>query len=197
MADKFQDKLYKFVCEYLHEHGVSPNYDILTTAMGIGPRSKSLISRNLKALEKSHRISLKKEGKYLTISLRDKHIPLIGKISAGNPIEAVIETHPIYIETDQLFKNADYALLVQGTSMIEEGIFDGDIITCKKHTTAIEGDIIVALIDNNETTLKRISYKSPGKVTLIPANPELSPKQYFPEQIQIQGIYTGLIRLPN
>lgn len=78
--------------------------------------------------------------------------------------------------------------------MIEEGILDGDLIICKKAEQAKEGDIIVALIDEQNTTLKRISYKVKGMITLIPANPDLKPRAYSPERIRVQGVYMGLIR---
>lgn len=79
--------------------------------------------------------------------------------------------------------------------MIDEGILNDDIIICKKAETAREGDIVVALIDQCNTTLKRISYKVKGMVTLIPANPDLKPHAYVPNRIQVQGIYVGLMRL--
>jgi len=196
MSTDFQENLYKFISEYLANYGHSPHYNEMTTAMGIRPTSKSLITRSLRALNKAGKISLKKEGRKVAISLnRDrKSLPLIGKISAGLPIEAIEQTQCIDIK-ELLTGNGRYALQVKGNSMIDEGIYDGDFIICKKSNTANEGDIVVALIDQMNTTLKRISFKVKGLITLIPSNTEMKPRAYFPERICIQGIYIGLVRL--
>jgi repressor LexA len=162
--------------------------------MGISPSSKSLITRSLRALGKEGKIVLKKEGRRLLISLSTKQLPLLGRISAGIPIEAIPQYQSIDINT-LLQGESRFALQVKGNSMIEEGILDGDIIICRQSDTAKEGEIIVALIDQQNTTLKRISYKMNGMVTLIPANAELKPRAYVPERIHIQGIYVGLVRM--
>ncbi len=194
MGANFRENLYKFLSDYINQHESSPSFAEMTYAMGISPRSKSLITRSLRTLEKEGKVLLIKEGRRLLISLPTKHIQLLGRISAGTPIEAIADGQ--LLDINELFKSANrYALQVKGTSMIEEGIFDGDIIICIKADVAKEGDIVVALIDQYNTTLKRISYKMKGMITLIPANPELKPRAYPPERIQIQGIYIGLIRV--
>lgn len=193
MATSFRDNLYQFLSEYIDQYGNSPSFTEITVAMGISQRSKSLITRSLRLLEKQGKVTLVKEGRRLIISLVNRQIPLLGRISAGVPIEAIPEWQ--FIDMDSFFKGVDrFALLVKGTSMIDEGILDNDIIICRKSSTAVEGDIVIALIDNHQTTLKRISYKLKNMVTLVPANPELKPRAYPPERIEIQGIYIGLIR---
>jgi repressor LexA len=190
----FRENLYKFISEYIEQYGNSPSFSEMTEAMGISPRSKSLITRSLRTLEKERMLILKKEGRRLLISLSPKHIPVLGRISAGTPIEAIAENE--YLDLTQLFDSENrFALYVKGTSMIDEGIYDGDIIICEKKETAKEGEIVVALIDQNNTTLKRISYQLQGMITLIPANPALKPRAYSPERIHIQGIFMGLIRI--
>lgn len=189
----FRETLLQFLVRHLSELGQSPSFSEITTAMGISPRSKSLITRSLRQLEKEGKLRLTKSGKRLTISLRENQIPLLGKITAGNPIEAITDHE--YVDTQNLFTGADqFALHVKGTSMIDEGILDGDIIICKQSEVANEGDIVVALIDQLSVTLKRISYKLKGMVTLVPANPDFKQCAYVPERITIQGIYVGLIR---
>jgi len=190
----FRDQLCGFISDYVSKNGDSPSFSQMTEAMGISPRSKSLITRSLRLLEKEGKIKLIKEGRRVLIKLSDKHIPLLGRISAGVPIEAIPESQNFDIE--DLFSGSDrFALQVKGTSMIDEGILDGDIIICMSRDTAKEGDIVVALIDEHHTTLKRISYKVKNMITLIPANAELKPRAYMPERICIQGIYVGLIRM--
>jgi SOS-response transcriptional repressor LexA len=147
--------------------------------MGISPRSKSLITRSLRILAKERKLVLAKQGRRLSITLASEHIALLGRISAG-----------------KLFQGKDrFALMVQGNSMVEDGILDGDIIVCRRSNVAQEGDIVVALIDQSNATLKRISYRIPGLITLVPANPQFKPRAYAPERATIQGIYMGLIRI--
>ncbi len=194
MATEFQTTLYHFILDYVSAHSTSPTYSEMISAMGISPRSKSLINRSLQALKKEGKIFLKKEGRRLQISISQKRLPLVGRISAGHPIEAIQEYR--FIDVNQLLMGEGrFALQVKGNSMIEDGILDGDIIVCRQSHIANEGDIVVALIDQHNTTLKRISYKTSGSITLIPGNVDLQPKRYHPEQIAIQGIYMGLLRL--
>lgn len=194
MATHFRDKLYKYISDYANQQGGSPTFAEMTEAMGISPRSKSLITRSLRILAKEGKVTLTKQGRQLIIALSTKHLYLLGRISAGTPIEAIPQQQPIDINT--LFQGDNrFALQVKGESMIDEGIFDGDFIICKPMAQANEGEIVIALIDQHNTTLKRISYKTRGMITLIPANTKLESKIYHPERIQIQGIYVGLIRI--
>lgn len=194
MTTDFQNSLYEFIKEYILQKGVSPQFAEMIAAMGISAKSKSLLTRSLRSLEKKGSLILKKEGRYLKISLVNKGLPLLGRISAGVPIEAITDRH--FLNLHQLFECENkFALTVEGESMIDEGILDGDIIVCKSRPTAREGEIVVALIDDHYTTLKRISYKVKGMITLIPANSQLKPRAYLPERILIQGIYVGLIRV--
>lgn len=193
MAIGFRENLYKFIADYINQYGNSPSFAEMTAAMGISPRSKSLITRSLRTLEKEGKLALIKEGRRLLISLTAKQWPLLGCISAGTPIEAISDYQ--FIDVNHLFQGVNrFALQVKGHSMIDEGILDGDIIICRKAEVAKEHDIVVALIDQDNTTLKRISYKLHGMITLIPANAALKPRAYVPERIHIQGIYIGLVR---
>ncbi|MBV9576771.1 MAG: hypothetical protein JO149_09130 [Gammaproteobacteria bacterium] len=193
MASHFKDRLYQFIADYMGQYDGSPSFAEMTQAMHISPRSKSLITRTLRTLEKEKKLVLIKEGRRLLIKLSKQQLPLLGCISAGTPIEAITDCD--YLDINYFFQGDDrFALLVKGTSMIEEGILDGDIIICRKCIAAKEGEIVVALIDQHNTTLKRISYKLKGMITLVPANPELKPRAYVPERISIQGIYIGLVR---
>ena len=90
-----------------------------------------------------------------------------------------------------------YALKVQGDSMIDEGIMDGDIVICQHSQTARNGEIIVALIDGNQATLKRIQFNQDATVTLNPANKTHHPQTYPCHQVQIQGTFIGLLRIAD
>lgn len=196
MKPDFKTNLYNFISDYIAEHHDSPSFYEMTEAMGISPRSKSLITRSLKSLENEGQVELRKAGRRLLISLFSRQLPLLGKISAGAPIEAIADRQLIDPNA-LLFGENHFALKVKGDSMIEEGILDGDLIICRQNNVAREGEIVVALIDHTSATLKKISYKIKGVITLIPANAQLKPRAYAPDRIQIQGIYIGLLRIKD
>ena len=124
-------------------------------------------------------------------------IPLLGKIAAGTPIEA-ISNYGEYLDVPSSFLTSEdcYALYVEGDSMIDEGIFDGDTVIIDKKTNIINGDIIVALIDNEEATLKKFRKKG-DSIALEPANKNYKTQIYGPDRIVIQGKMSGLIRSYN
>jgi repressor LexA len=122
-------------------------------------------------------------------------VPLIGRIAAGVPIEA-LEHGPSHLGVPSTMLSASgehYALEVKGDSMIEAGIFEGDIVVIRRQDTADNGDIVVALIENHEATLKRLRRKG-GAIALEAANPAYGTRLYRADQVQIQGKMVGLIR---
>ena len=124
-------------------------------------------------------------------------IPLLGKIAAGSPIEA-ISNYGEYLDIPSLLLTSKdcYALYVEGDSMIDEGIFDGDTVIINKTTNIHNGDIVVALIDNEEATLKKFRKKG-DSIALEPANKNYKTQIYGPDRIVIQGKMSGLIRNYN
>ena len=122
-----------------------------------------------------------------------RFLPLLGRIAAGQPIEAISDQRSVDIANIFLREN-HYALQVKGDSMIEEGIFDGDVVVCKHANVADDGQIVVALVDDREATLKRLRRNQDRSVTLFPANPHLQPMTYPADRVQVQGIYVGLLR---
>ncbi len=121
-------------------------------------------------------------------------IPLLGTIAAGEPIEAIENKETIALPESKVPKNADiYALRVSGNSMIDEDINDGDIVVIKQQQTADNGQKVVALIDNNEATLKKM-YREKGRIRLQPANSELDPIFVRPNQLTIQGIVVDIVK---
>lgn len=195
-----QIEAFKFIQTYIKQYQHAPKLDEI--AKGIGVRSRSLISRYVHALAAAELIYLV-PGEYRNIRLKEQEpsapkVPLIGRIAAGKPIEAIPE-HEVADVANLLTDNArfkPYALEVQGDSMKDEGIFDGDIILCEPCEVASNGDIVVALIDDTETTLKRIYY-SHDTILLIPANVNLKPQSYEPHRVKVQGVYKGLVRMKH
>lgn len=199
MVTPIQQRVYEFVKKFIAKKGHSPSLTEIAQGIGISAKSKSLISRCVHALREQNLLDLA-EGRYRQIQLKSESpftIPLVGRIAAGSPIEAIQENETI--DMAELFgkkKHDDiFALKVKGDSMIEEGIFDGDMVLCKKTNTADKGSIVVALIDNSDATLKRIYYLDNNKIKLCPANATLKPKIYDASRVSIQGLFVGLLRL--
>jgi len=120
-------------------------------------------------------------------------LPLHGRIAAGTPIEALQGSETLAVPAALLGPGEHYALEVAGDSMVEEGILDGDFALIRKTDTARDGEIVVALIDNEEATLK--TFRREGSmIRLDPANRNYSPQRYRPDQVQVQGRLAGLLR---
>ncbi|VAX07221.1 SOS-response repressor and protease LexA [hydrothermal vent metagenome] len=128
-------------------------------------------------------------------SISQVEIPLLGRITAGNPIEAIENRETVPVPANMARKES-YALRVVGTSMIEDNIEDGDIIVVQKKETAENGQSVVAKINNETVTLKKF-YVEPDGVRLQPANAAMRPIYLRHDQVEILGIVTGVIRLPG
>ena len=121
-------------------------------------------------------------------------IPVMGRIAAGTPIEAIqSHSHNIAVPPEMLGGGEHYALEVRGDSMIDAGIFDGDTVIIKKQETAATGEIIVALVDEEEATLKRLR-KRGNSVALEAANPAYETRIFPPDRVKVQGRLVGLLR---
>lgn len=193
-----QQKAYQFIRHFILQNGHAPTLPEI--ALGLGIRSKSHAQRYVQALIDEGLLK-SVPGKHRGIELSQKtekdislwQLPLLGKIAAGRPIEAIADTQ--VIDLPALIAGPQrYILQVKGDSMVEEGIFDGDWVICERANTAPDGAIVVALIDNNEATLKRLKRNLNGTITLKPANAHLKPMIYAAARVQIQGIFIGLIR---
>ena len=144
---------------------------------------------------KSSSIKLETDAKYLRSSVHAKELPVMGRIAAGVPIEAISQvSHNVAIPGHMLRNGGDhYALEVKGDSMIEEGINDGDIVVIKETKTAVNGDIVVALVKDSEATLKRFFYRGDA-IALEAANPAYETRIVPSDQVKVQGRLVGLIR---
>lgn len=189
-----QDTL-RVIKNYIEENEIAPT--VSEIAEGLNISSKGVVHRNLKALEDANLIHLI-PGCKRNIVLVDQpisgggEIPLLGKIAAGQPVEAI--NNPETVDLNVLTGPDRYALRVCGSSMIEEGIFDGDLVICEHRNTARNGEIVVALIDNECVTLKRFQRNKDNTVTLIPANKDYLPMTYPANRVAIQGVFVGLVR---
>jgi repressor LexA len=208
-----QRELLLFIDNRLKESGISPSFDEMREALEL--KSKSGVHRLISALEergfirrlpnraRALEVLKRPEVKSATvIPLRPAgpaaandvmDIPMHGKIAAGTPIEALQGTENFSVPAALLGPGEHYALEVSGDSMVDEGILDGDFALIRKVDTARDGEIVVALIDNEEATLK--TFRREGSmVRLDPANRQYEPQRYDPRRVQIQGRLAGLIR---
>ena len=208
MLTKKQKELYDFLTSYISRNSISPSFEEMKIAVNL--KSKSGIHRLITSLEQRGFIKrLKHKARAMEITKNLKNvvntedsnsisIPLLGSIAAGNPIEA-IENPNEYLSVPSNFispNNQYFGLKVNGVSMIEKGIFDGDIAIIKKTNHALNGKIAAVLTSDNEITLKVINIKN-NKVHLIPANKHYKEKIMNIDEVQIQGTLTGIIRKYN
>ncbi|MFN9121358.1 MAG: transcriptional repressor LexA [bacterium] len=129
----------------------------------------------------------------LPVRTQGQTLPLLGRVAAGQPIDALEDDAVIEVGAGWTGRADHYALTVRGDSMIDEGIHDGDVVVIEHRTSARNGEIVVALIDGEAATLKRIEQR-PGQVVLHPANPAFQPLVFAPARVTIRGVVKGLIR---
>ena len=210
-----QHELLMFINDRLSRTGVSPSFDEMREALDL--KSKSGVHRLISALEERRFIRrLPNRARALEVvklpetaapaaipaPLRAAvpppandtiEIPLHGRIAAGTPIEALQGTEGFAVPAALLGPGEHYALEVSGDSMVEEGILDGDFALIRKVDDARDGEIVVALINDEEATLK--TFRREGSmIRLDPANRHYEAQRYRPDQIRIQGRLAGLIR---
>lgn len=195
MLTNKQNQVLKMIRDYYAEHGQSPTIAEIADHLGI--QSRGMAHRHVKNLEKAGWLTLlPKRWRNIQLHQDFSQLPIVGKIAAGSPIEA-IESHEEFDLVDWFLGPGRYALKVEGDSMMEEGILNGDVIVCQSAQTARSGQIVVALIDNSSATLKRIAYPDTDHICLIPANKEYNDQVYHASRITIQGIFVGLLRVAN
>ena len=186
-----------FIERYIATHTVAPKLQEI--AEGIGINSRGVAHRYVQALIDAGFVETD-SGRHRGIRLlkpnshRDEStLPLLGKIAAGKPIEAIPGEDEIDLK--DFFGHNNFAVRVQGDSMIEAGIMDGDTVIIEFRETATDGDIVVALIDETETTLKRFKRSHRGRyIKLIPANKDMEEMVYEAGRIRIQGVLIGQLR---
>jgi repressor LexA len=217
MLTRKQHELLTYINARLSESGVSPSFEEMKDALDL--KSKSGVHRLISALEERGFIRrLPNRARALEVAKMPEtkggaagagrgpagtpaaansndvvEIPLHGRIAAGTPIEALQGTDTLPVPAALLGPGEHYALQVAGDSMVDEGILDGDYALIRKTDSARDGEIVVALVDNEEATLK--TFRREGSmVRLDPANRRYDPQRYRPDQVQVQGRLAGLLR---
>ncbi|MBQ2264504.1 MAG: transcriptional repressor LexA [Oscillospiraceae bacterium] len=195
MGTQRADEILEFIKEFIHEENMAPS--VREICDGVGIRSTSTVHRYLHKLEEEGRIHMadgKNRAIVVTDDSMDKNdgIPLVGTVAAGVPITA-IENITDYIAFEPLknYENQLFALRVRGESMINAGIFDGDIVIVEQTNYAENGEIVVAMVDHSEATVKTF-YKEDGHYRLQPENDFMEP--IIVREVEILGKVVSLIR---
>ena len=190
-----QQQIYDYLVENQDCFDHPPSHDELCQALGLSSRGslhkhiQALIQAGLvEPMDRNHRgIRLVEQAG------KEDGIPFLGTIAAGCPIEAVAQAETMRVPDQLLGSRPCFVLQVSGDSMIEAGILDGDYVVIEQRDSANNGEIVVALVANEDVTLKRIEQK-PGRVILHPENAGMKPMTYSPDEVQIQGVLKGLLR---
>ncbi|MEN8376405.1 MAG: transcriptional repressor LexA [Gemmatimonadota bacterium] len=196
---KRQKEILDFLRDFLTERGYSPSFEEIAEQFGYSSlatvhehlenlRAKGYIR---KGYNESRSVELVPEQRDdLAVSL-----PLLGKVAAGAPIEAIRTEDPVDVPATMLRRGGEnYVLRVEGDSMIDEQIREGDLIVVNSRRTANNGEMVVALVEGENATVKKFYREGTGKVRLQPANQTMAPMFYPEQSVRVQGIVVGLIR---
>lgn len=195
-----QQDIYEFLLINQKKLAYPPTLSELCLMLGLASRGS--LHKHIKALTMAGLVEpmdKKQKGirltKKATESIADQEhgLPFVGRIAAGKPIEAIENISYMAVPEQIKSKNPCYVLQVKGDSMIDEGIFDGDWVVIEQRTQARNGEIVVALIDKSEATLKFIE-QYPHETLLIPANSNMATMTFMPDQVEIQGVLVGQMR---
>jgi len=201
-----QKDILDFITRFLERHGHQPSYAQIARHFGV--KSRATIAKHITALEKRGLLARQHEdGSFgLNVKVEDNssdslcEVKLLGRIAAGAPLEVVEYEERIPVPRFLLGRvkpDRVYALRVKGDSMIDEHICDGDIALIENRTDARDGEIVVALlIEDNQATLKRL-YRRGMYIELQPANSQLQPLTIPANEVRVQGIFRGLLRPSN
>ena len=189
-----QFQIVRFLQDYWVEHEYAPTMQEIADHLGV---SRPTVFEHIEALEKK-KVLTREPTLARGVTLAPEYspeagrLPLVGRIAAGRPIEAIEDTELLDLES--LFRGRPgetFALQVRGDSMIDEQIRDGDFVIVEKRATARDGETVVAILEGGDATLKKF-YKEKGRIRLQPANPTMQP--IYAPNVTIQGVVIGVLR---
>lgn len=202
-----QKEVLDFLVDYISRHGYSPSFEEI--AAGLKLSSLATVHKHITALEQKGYVrrrfnesrSVEVSAEYLEaererLEMRHgghKEVPLLGRIAAGSPVESVASPESLDLGEFAESENV-YALQVKGDSMIDDHICSGDFVLVERVAEVRDGEIVVALVDGMETTLKRLYREPDGRIRLQPANVEMAPIFVEPERIEVQGRVLAVLR---
>lgn len=193
-----QQEVFDFLLTNQAQFDHPPTLDELCLAMGL--KSRGSLHKHIQGLIEAGLIeplNRKQRGVRIINQLQsaeqEKGLPFVGQIAAGRPIEAIANINYMQVPEQLHTELPCYILQVKGDSMIDDGIYDGDWVIIEQRSHARNGEIVVALVDKNEATLKYIE-QYPHETVLIPANKNMQPMHFKPQQVEIQGVLVGQMR---
>jgi len=191
-------KIQDFIRSFIDQNGHSPT--LREIGEGVAIKSKGTVHRYVTSLKTKGALQ-HNERQWRGISMNELEdnsvatLPFLGRIAAGQPIEAINDITEININDMLIGAGAGrYMLQVKGDSMVDLGILDGDMVVIERRDYAKNGQIVVALVDDENATLKRFHSEDDGQILLIPANASLTAQQYAADRVRIQGILVGQMR---
>jgi len=196
---KRQKEILDFIHGFIEELGYAPSFEEIAKAFGYS--SLATVHEHLSNLERKGYIRKSyNESRSIEVVPEDgsasaMELPLLGAVAAGLPIEAVQDQESISVPMDMVRPGKDnFVLRVEGNSMIDEQIRDGDYIVVSSQTTASDGEVVVALLGGESATVKKLYRESEGRIRLQPANPSMDPIIVDAGDVAVQGVVVGLIR---
>ncbi len=192
-----QREILDFLNEFIEQHGYAPSLEEIGRRFGLS--SLATVHKHLTNLQEKGFIrrawnrSRSVELVPTRVGARALDLPLLGTVAAGVPIEAVVSSEAVGVPEDLVGQRDAYALRVRGDSMIDEQIRDGDIVIVEDRKTARNGEMVIALLNGTEVTLKKF-YLVGRRIRLQPANPGVEPLVVDADQVQIQGVVVGVLR---
>ncbi len=192
-----QREILDFLNEFIEQHGYAPSLEEIGRRFGLS--SLATVHKHLTNLQEKGFIrrawnrSRSVELVPTRVGARALDLPLLGTVAAGVPIEAVVSSESVGVPEDLVGQRDAYALRVRGNSMIDEQIRDGDIVIVEDRKTAANGEMVIALLNGTEVTLKKF-YLAGRRIRLQPANPALEPLLVDADQVRIQGVVVGVLR---
>lgn len=193
-----QKEILDFVSRHIQKKGYAPTIEEIGDHFGLSSlatvhkhltnlQNKGLVKRTV---NRSRALELVPTD----VAVRAVELPLLGRVAAGAPIEAVQATETIFVPEDMVGRRDTYVLQVKGDSMIDEQIRDGDYVIVENRRTANDGEMVIALIDGDRATLKKLYHERGGRIRLQPANALVEPIIVDAEAVAVQGVVIGVLR---
>lgn len=197
---KRQRQIYDYVRRFLEEEGYAPSIEEIAAHFGLS--SVATVHEHLRNLQAKGALR-RDPNRSRALEVLDGgagrrtgavELPLLGRVAAGSPIEAISDDETIAVPEDLLGRDETFVLRVEGDSMVDEHIAHGDYVIVERRETARDGERVIALIDGESATLKTFRTENDGTIRLEPANPNHRPQRYAPDRVRIQGVAIGVLR---
>ncbi len=193
-----QKEILDYVGKHLERRGYAPTIEEIGEHFGLS--SLATVHKHLtnlqdtglikRAANRSRALELVPSG----MAVRAVELPLLGRVAAGSPIEAITGTETVFVPEDMVGRRDTYVLQVKGDSMIDEQIRDGDYVIVEDRTSVRDGEMVIALIGGESATLKKLYREGEGRVRLQPANRRMKPIFVDQDDLRVQGVVIGVLR---